>query len=50
VKWGNTKITFFTQILYYSISALLNSTMVTAWFLQSFCLTTHSHAAMWLPS
>jgi len=35
----------FTQILYYCIARI----QPAAWFIQSFWLTTHTHAAVWLP-
>jgi len=37
---------FFTQMLYQCIARI---ELVPPWFLQSFWLTTHTHAAVWLP-
>jgi len=42
-KTGNTKRAFFTQVLYYCIARIQP---VAAWFLQSFWLSTHTHAAV----
>jgi len=44
-KTGNTKIAFFTQMLCQCIARIQP---VAPWFLQSFWLTTHTRAAVWL--
>jgi len=40
------QIVFFTQMLYQCIDRIQ---LVAPWFFQSFWLTTHTHAAVWLP-
>ena len=46
--WQNrdTKVAFFTQMMYQCIARIQP---VATWCLQSFWLTTHTHAAVWLP-
>jgi len=46
-KTGNTKIAFFTSCI--TTLPEVRIQPVDAWFLQSFWLTTHIHAAVWLP-
>jgi len=45
-NWETRKSHFFTQMLYQCIASIQP---VAPWFLQSFWLTTHTHAAIWLP-
>jgi len=45
---ANTKIAFFSLKCYLYL-CIARIQPVVAWFLQSFWLTTHTHAAVWLP-
>ena len=45
----NTKMAFFTQMLYLCIARIQPVARCLMWFLQSCWLTTHAHAAVWLP-